>query len=65
MTTFLGADTDALRDLSDTFGDRAQRLVELAEKLLSTLTAVAWVGPDADAHRAGCGTTHRRAFCHG
>ncbi|MEE1618318.1 hypothetical protein [Brachybacterium sp. J153] len=54
MTTFLGADTDALRDVSDTFGDRAQRLVELAEELLAAVGAVSWVGPDADIHRAEC-----------
>lgn len=54
MTTFLGADTDALRDLSDTFGDRAQRLVELAEELLASVGAVSWMGPDADSHRAEC-----------
>lgn len=52
MAGFLGADTDALRTFAERATTGGDRLGELCETLTSTVGAVEWVGPDAEAFRS-------------
>ncbi|MGY5763662.1 hypothetical protein ACXET9_00500 [Brachybacterium sp. DNPG3] len=51
MDEIWGCDTDDMLALADRFIEAAERLRRLIELLRSSSTAVAWEGPDADAHR--------------
>lgn len=51
MSGFYGADTEQLRGFGDLLGTTTGRLSELAAQLSSQVSAVEWVGPDADAFR--------------
>lgn len=49
--SFLGADTDQLRDLAGSTKNGAGRIEDLVASLDGTVQGVTWVGPDADAFR--------------
>ncbi|MBB5831782.1 hypothetical protein [Brachybacterium aquaticum] len=51
MNTFMGCEPEALEDLAERMLEGAERLLELIERLRDASAAVAWTGPDADAHR--------------
>lgn len=50
--TFLGADTQQLRETATTMAQRAQEIDALRTALRGAVDGVAWTGPDADAFRA-------------
>ncbi|MGP9537233.1 hypothetical protein ACT3SP_04440 [Brachybacterium sp. AOP43-C2-M15] len=54
MSSFLGADTDALRDLAQLYEAGASSLEETAGPSLHRALGVTWVGPDADEFRSTC-----------
>ncbi|UEJ83849.1 hypothetical protein Bra3105_05920 [Brachybacterium halotolerans subsp. kimchii] len=61
MTSFLGADTDQLRDLARTFQERSRRLTEIRDDLAPLASDPAiWVGPDGDAFRDRWADVSRR-----
>jgi len=52
MATFLGADTDALREMAGVFETRSRRLEELrAQMETAVMRPEVWTGPDAEAFR--------------
>lgn len=51
MNTFIGCEPEALEDLAERVLEGAERVLELIERLREVSAAVAWAGPDADAHR--------------
>lgn len=51
MSAFLGADTDAVRDLASRYSQGSQRLENLREATEAFVRAVTWIGPDADEFR--------------
>lgn len=52
MNAFLGADTDAVRQLADRFAVQSQRLLELGDQIIAMAQAVDWRGTDAEEFRA-------------
>ncbi len=55
MDTFCGCDTETLDELAERVREGALRVIELIELLREVAEAVAWTGPDADAHRRRTG----------
>lgn len=53
MSGFYGGDTEQMRQHATACTGGARRLAELIENSSTTVEAVAWVGPDADAFREG------------
>lgn len=61
MTGFLGADTEALRQLGGTVTGGAEQLEDLAHRLGALIQSVTWEGPDAEVFRADwAGRVHPR-----
>ncbi len=51
MNTFWGCEPEALTDLSTVFADGGDRIRLLRERILETMHATTWEGPDAQVHR--------------
>lgn len=51
MNTFWGCEPEALTDLSTVFADGGDRIRLLRERILETMHATTWQGPDAESHR--------------
>ncbi len=49
---FWGADTEQLQQQAELTGAGAKQIEDLAMRLSSTVSTVAWLGPDADDFRA-------------
>ncbi|MGP9615190.1 WXG100 family type VII secretion target [Brachybacterium sp. AOP42-B2-9] len=54
MSTFLGSDTDALRELAQRYDAQASALENSAGATVQSAPAVSWVGPDAEEFRSSC-----------
>jgi hypothetical protein len=54
MSTFLGSDTDALRELAQLYDAQASALENSAVAVVQRAPSVSWVGPDAEEFRSSC-----------
>lgn len=59
MTSFVGMDVGAVRNLASQLMAKADEIDSIATILSSHLESTQWVGPDATAFRSDWSSTHR------
>ncbi len=59
MTSFVGMDVGAVRNLASQLGAKADEIDTIASTLSAQIDGAQWVGPDAASFRSDWSSTHR------